>query len=120
MTFTEEDQVRHEAQDRCYSCGKEFDDTGLNTTKVRDHCHYTSNYRGALHSNCNLRMKDKKVVPVVFHNLKGYDAHLFIKCLADTEGDINCIPKNKEIFSTFSKKVRVGSVAYIDKKGVER
>ena len=23
--------------------------------KVRDHCHYAGNYRGAAHSNCNLR-----------------------------------------------------------------
>ena len=36
--------------------------------KVRDHCHYTGNYRGAAHSICNMRHKISKEIPVVFHN----------------------------------------------------
>ena len=27
--------------------------------KVRDHCHYTAKYRGAAHSNCNLKYRKR-------------------------------------------------------------
>ena len=47
--------------------------------KVRDHCHYTGKYRGAAHSSCNLRYRIPNYIPVVFHSLAGYDAHLFIR-----------------------------------------
>ena len=43
-------------------------------------------------------------VPIVFHNLEGYDSHLFVKCLGLTEGDINCIPKTDEKYISFTKK----------------
>ena len=34
--------------------------------KVRDHCHYTGEYRGAAHSICNLKYSVPKKIPVVF------------------------------------------------------
>ena len=34
----------------------------------RDHCHYTGKFRGAAHSECNLRYKVPKEIPIVFHN----------------------------------------------------
>ena len=38
----------------CYRCKKEFsaydDDDNENYYKVRDHCHYTTKFRGAAHS----------------------------------------------------------------------
>ena len=45
--------------------------------KVGDHCHYTGNYRGPAHRNCNLRYKIPNYIPIVFHNFSRYDAHLF-------------------------------------------
>ena len=47
--------------------------------KVRDHCHYTSKYRGAAHNICNLRYKVPKEIPIVFHNCSIYDYHFIIK-----------------------------------------
>lgn len=77
----------------CHIC-KEllFDD------KVCDHDHVTSEYRGAAHSRCNLSYKVCSFIPVVFHNLSGYDAHLFITELSKYDGEIKVIPKTKEVF----------------------
>jgi len=44
-------------------------------------------------------------VPVIFHNLSGYDSHLFIKNLGKTQGQIDCIPNNEEKYISFSKSV---------------
>ena len=44
--------------------------------KVRDHCHYTGNYRGAALSLCNLKCSVLKTSLIVFHNGSNYDYHL--------------------------------------------
>ena len=51
----------------------------------------------------------------MFHNLAGYDSHLFIKELGFSEGNIDCIPNNEEKYISFTKKIQVGS--YTNKKG---
>ena len=88
----------------CYACKKEF--TPENH-RVKDHCHYTEVYRGAAHNTCNLRMKQPKFIPVLFHNLEGYDAHLFIRNLGVSSGDIKCIPKMEEKYISFTKEIEV-------------
>ena len=49
-----------------------------------------------------------KFIPVFFHNLCGYDSHLFIKKLRTiNDEDIGCIPKTDENYISFNKKVIV-------------
>ena len=36
--------------------------------KVRDHCHYTEEYRRAAHIICNLRYSVPKRISIAFHN----------------------------------------------------
>ena len=79
---------------------------------MRDHCHYTGKYGGALHSECNLKLKRTRTIPVLFHNLSGYDSHLFVKRLADTPGEVRCIPENEEKYITFNKNVLVDTIAF--------
>ena len=65
----------------CWICGKLID-TGDN--KVKDHCHITDKYRGCAHYLCNLNLRGTKKVPVIFHNLRGYDSHLIFKFIQDS------------------------------------
>ena len=62
-----------------------------------------------------LQFKKPKFTPVIFHNLSGYDAHLFVKNLGKSEGNIKCIPNNEEKYISFSKDIVVGE--YVNKKG---
>ena len=100
---------------KCHICYKPFN---FKDPKVRDHCHYTGRYRGPGHSLCSLRYRILSYIPVVFHNLSGYDAHLFIKELGKHSNDIGVIAKNKEDYVTFSVNVMVDR--YTDKNGDER
>ena len=47
------------------------------------------------------------ILPDIFHNLQGYDAHLFIKQLSKIKGVLNCIPSTEEKYISFSKKIQV-------------
>ena len=86
--------------------------------KVRDHCHYTALYRGPAHSSCNLRYRIPSYISVVFHNLSGYDAHLFIRELGKHADSMEVIAKHKEDYISFSIKVSIDK--YIDKNGKEK
>ncbi len=64
-------------------------------------------------------MRTPKFVPVLFHNLEGYDAHLFIKSLGyNTDENIRCIAKVDKRFISFSKDVFVGD-KHVDENGNE-
>ena len=97
---------------KCHICFKPFKEDNM---KVRDHCHYSSIYRGAAHSRCNLQDKIPYYIPVVFHNLAGYDAHMFIKELAKHGSKIGVIDKNTKDYISFSVNIEVDK--YIDKNG---
>ena len=109
IIFGEKEKERYNEETRCWICKGEFDDKDKNKEKVKDHCHYTGRYRGAAHNECNLNYRKPNFTPVVFHNLSGYDSHLFIKNLGFSEGNIDCIPNNEEKYISFSKKIQVGT-----------
>ena len=116
--LTPKEIEKHKKSKKRYICFKPF--TGKNT-KVRDHYHYTGRYRAAAHRNCNLQYKIPSYIPVVFHNLAGYDAHLFIRELAASKpggAKMWVIAKNKKDYITFS--IRVAVDKYTDKNGVEK
>ena len=120
MIFDENAKKFHDSQHECYACGEEFNEEKIGLRKVRDHCHYTGKYRGALHSKCNLKLKKTRTIPVFAHNLTGYDSHLFVKRLADTQGNVSCIPRNEEKYITFTKMVLVDTVKKSDDEGNEK
>ena len=110
MIFGKEEAERLKKETKCWICKQEF-----NNDKVRDHCHFTGRYRGAAQNSCNLNYRKPDFTPVAFHNLSGYDSHLFIKELGFSEGNIDCIPNNEERYISFTKRIQVNS--YTNKKG---
>ena len=116
ISLTMEEKVHYNKQKVCYICKKEFDNNDKKQQKVRDHCHYTSKYRGAAHNICNLRYKVPKEIPVVFHNGSTYDYHFIIKELAkEFEGNFECLGENTEKYITFSVPIK----KKIDNKDLE-
>ena len=65
-----------------------------------------------------MRHRIPDYILVIFHNLAGYDAHLFIKELAKHTTKIGVIAKNTENYISFSVKVEVDK--FIDKAGNEK
>ena len=54
--LTKEQKQSYENTRICYICKKKFENINLKDKKcckVRDHCHYTGEYRGAVNSICN-------------------------------------------------------------------
>ena len=108
MLMTRADWETHRTARRCHVC-----DGLLEGDSVRDHCHITGKYRGAAHSACNLKLRlDPKTttIPVVFHNLRGYDSHLLMQAISKVEGRMSCIPNNTEKYISFS----LGQLRFID------
>ena len=112
MIFNEEDKKQFNKASDCWICGEY-----LGNDRVRDHCHFTGRYRGPAHNSCNLKYRKPKSISVFFHNLSGYDSHLFIKKLGspNKKENIDCIPNNEEKYISFSKTIVTGQ--YTNKKG---
>jgi len=94
IVMTPEDKQAFGITKDCHICGEE-----LVGDRVRNHCHMTGKYRRAAHNACNLKLciySDKVKVPVVFHNLRGYDSHLIMQALEGCEDKIKCIPNSME------------------------
>ena len=97
----------------CFYCSK-----SLLREKFRDavidHCHITGKFRGAAHNVCNrsyFRINPKKaIIPVVFHNLRGYDSHHLMQEIAAVDANLKCIPNNMEKYISFS----LGNLRFID------
>ena len=97
LRMTGENQADFEAATHCHICGE-----ALESDRVRDHCHVTGSYRGAAHDQCNLRFRIPEFIPVVFHNLRGYDSHLIMQHLGKLDAEITCIPNNTERYVSFT------------------
>ena len=74
---------------------------------MHDHCHLSGKFKGAAHEVCNLKYKVPKFFLGVFHNLSGYDSHLFIKTLWNSESNVYCIPNDEENYISFTKQIIV-------------
>ena len=101
IIITQEDHLNFVKAKTCHICQGEIKEDEV---KVKDHCHFTGKYRGAAHGRCNVKVRKPLLLPVILHNLQGYDAHLFIKQLAKLPGKFSCIPSTEEKYISFSEE----------------
>ena len=65
--------------------------------KVRNHCHYTGEYRGVVHNICNLKQSVPKKIHMAFYNESNYDYHFIIKDLPEEfKKQFTCLRKGTE------------------------
>ena len=69
--------------------------------KKLDHCHITRKFRGVALWSCNINFQLTKKVPVIFHNLRGYDSHLIFYELKNFDVKIDVIPNRLEKYMAF-------------------
>ena len=62
----------------------------------------TGKYRGAAHWSCNFNLKLSKKIPVIFHNLRGYDSHLIVKEISKFDVKVSVIPNELEKYIAFT------------------
>ena len=72
-----------------------------NLEKVRDNCHVTGRIRGAPHRDCNINFQLTKRIPVIFHNLRGYDSHLVFSVIHKFDVKISVIPNGLQKYTAF-------------------
>ena len=70
LIMGEKEELLFQQSNSCWICKKLIDN---DEEKVIDHCHVTGKFRGADHWDCNIIFQLTKKVPVIFHNLRGYD-----------------------------------------------
>ena len=78
LVMTDNDEQRFGTMDKCRICNKEYTDKDVH---IRDHCQITGKLRGSAHQECILKLRikpDDIKIPVIFHNLRGYDSHFIM------------------------------------------
>ena len=115
LKMTKENETDFQKATKCYICDKPYKEKDI---QVRDHCHITGKFRGSAHQDCNLKLQIKPEtikIPVIFHNLRGYDSHFIMQEIGKiakehtyinkkgekVEMNINCIPNNMEKYMAF-------------------
>ena len=115
LKMTKENEIDFKKAIKCHTCDQQYTDKDI---RVRDHCHITGKFRGSAHQDCNLKLRikpDNIKIPVIFHNLRGYDSHFIMQQIGEIAKkhayknkrgeechmNINCIPNNMEKYLAF-------------------
>ena len=99
LLMSEEDEERFQLGNICWNFDKLFD---VRHNKAKDCCHITRKYRGSAHWSCNIHLALTKNVPVIFHNVRGYVSHLFMKKICKFDEKVTLIPNGLEKYRAFT------------------
>ncbi|CAB4036373.1 Hypothetical predicted protein [Paramuricea clavata] len=92
----DEDSIMHFRQQKsCHICSKDLS----TNNKVAYFHRINSNYLGAIHKSCQTKFFK---IPVVFHNLRGYDSHPIILESCEQKIDLTVIATNLQKYLSFS------------------
>ena len=120
--LTKEQQKSYNNAKICYICIEKFKNKYLKDKKyckVKDHYHFTGEYRGAMHSICNLKYSVSKTIRIAFHNGSNYDYHFIIKkSVEELKIQFTCLGKKTVKYITFTVRIRK-EVTRIDKNEQE-
>uniref|UniRef100_A0A1I8H705 ULP_PROTEASE domain-containing protein n=1 Tax=Macrostomum lignano TaxID=282301 RepID=A0A1I8H705_9PLAT len=113
------DDNRRSFQDatQCYLCNAVFISS---SDKHWDHDHLSGEYKGAACASCNkLARLKRRFLPIVFHNLRGYDLHLiFSTALGDMTGwRVSVIPQTAESYLSMRVEFQIDEY---EKDGVKK
>ena len=98
LIMSEEEEHLFQQSNSCWIFKKLIDN---DDEKVRDHCHVTGKFRGSAHWNCNINFQLTRKIPIIFHNLKGYDSHLIFSEFNKFDVKISVIPNGLEKYITY-------------------
>ena len=98
LIMTEEEEGLFRKSNNFWICRKLISN---DEDKVRNHCYVTGKFRGAAHRNCSVNFQLTKKVPVIFHNLRGYDSHLIFNELDKFDVKIKVISNGLEKYMAF-------------------
>ena len=96
--MTEEEEKQFQSGNICRICEKFIED---DDEKFRDNCHTIRKFRGTAHWSCNINLQLTKKVPVIIHNLRGYDSHLIFCALKNFDVKIDVMPSRLEKYMAF-------------------
>ena len=96
--MSEEKEEQFQSSNSCWICEKHISN---HHEKVRDHCHITGKFRGVTHCSCNINLQLTKKLPVIFHNLTGYNSHLIFCELKKFDVKIDVIPNSLEKYMAY-------------------
>ena len=114
LIMTVEEEEIFQLSNKCWNCDKLFD---LVDKKLRDYCHISGKFRGAAHFSCNANLKIIKKIPVIFHNLRGYDSHSIIKEVSNFNVKVDVIPNGLETcmaFAIYRNLVYIDSMQFMN------
>ena len=99
LVMSAEDEERFQLSNKCWICDKLFD---AGDNKVRNYRYVIGKYRGSAHWSCNINLGLTKKIPIIFHNLRGYDNHLIMQEIGKFDVKVNVILNGLENYMDFT------------------